>query len=180
MISFTLARKYARALLEIGLRAQNYAALGKDLEKMAGLLEAHKEMKAILISSAYPAAIRKGIAQEVGERLGLSPSTVDFLNLLIERERMDHFFEITRAYEALSDEVAKRLRATLITAMELSSELVAAIKSQLESATGKEVILSLEKDPSLIGGVLTRMGNIIYDGSLKTQLFKVRENLYKE
>ncbi len=57
---------------------------------------------------------------------------------------------------------------------------VGEIKKQLEVRTGKEVILSLERDPSLLGGALTKIGNVIYDGSLKTQLKKVRENLYKE
>jgi F-type H+-transporting ATPase subunit delta len=62
----------------------------------------------------------------------------------------------------------------------LSPELINDIKSQLESTTGREVILSVEEDPSLIGGVQTLIGNVIYDGSLKTQLSIVKENLYKE
>jgi F-type H+-transporting ATPase subunit delta len=102
------------------------------------------------------------------------------MDLLIDRERMDHFPEIVRSYEGLCDEVSKRIRANLVTALEIPSELVSAIKGQLESMTGKEVILSVAKDPSLIGGVLTKVGNVIYDGSLKTQLLKVKENLYKE
>jgi F-type H+-transporting ATPase subunit delta len=57
---------------------------------------------------------------------------------------------------------------------------VGEIKTQMESSTGKEVILSTLEDPSLIGGVVTKIGNIIYDGSLKTQLLKAKENLYKE
>jgi F-type H+-transporting ATPase subunit delta len=64
--------------------------------------------------------------------------------------------------------------------MKFPPELLNAIKNQLESSTGSEVILSVEEDPSLIGGVLTRIGNVIYDGSLKTQLAKVKENLHKE
>jgi len=76
--------------------------------------------------------------------------------------------------------VAERTRATLVTPMELPSGLVQEIKSQLESLTGKEVILSFEKDPSLIGGFLTKISNVVYDGSLKAQIAKLQENLYKE
>lgn len=180
MISLTLARKYARAFLGIGLQGRNYEALGKDLEKMADLLKVNKELKAVLLSSAYPVPTRKAIAKAVSKPLDLSDSTVDFMDLLIDRKRMDHFPEIVRSYESLCDEVSKRIRANLVTALELPSELVSAIKGQLESMTGKEVILSVAKDPSLIGGVLTKVGNVIYDGSLKTQLLKVKENLYKE
>ena len=73
-----------------------------------------------------------------------------------------------------------RSRATLVTPVELPSGLVQEIKSQLESSTGKEVILSLEKDPSLIGGFWAKIGNVVYDGSLKGQLAKLREHLDKE
>jgi F-type H+-transporting ATPase subunit delta len=64
--------------------------------------------------------------------------------------------------------------------MDLPSGLVQGIKSQDESLTGKEVILSLEKDPSLIGGFLTKIGNVLYDGSLKARMAKLRDSLYKE
>lgn len=180
MISLTLARKYARALMEIGLKERNYETLEKDLKKMAELLRGNKELKAILLSSAYPVVTRKAIAKAVSEALGLSKLTINFIDLLIERERMDHFPEIAGSYERLCDSVSGRIRATLVIARRFPPELLSAIKNQLESSSGSEVILSVEEDPSLIGGVLTRIGNVIYDGSLKTQLAKVKENLYKE
>jgi F-type H+-transporting ATPase subunit delta len=65
-------------------------------------------------------------------------------------------------------------------AEKLPPVLVSEIQKNLASSTGKEVILSTQEDPSLIGGVVTKIGNIIYDGSLKTQLLKAKENLYKE
>ena len=180
MISLTLARKYARALLEIGLQEGNYEDLGKDLGKMAELLKENKELRMVLAGVAYPFATRKEIVKTVGKSLGLSKSTLDFIDILIERDRMDHFPEITKSFQTLCDVVAKRVRATLVTAQALPPELIGKIKKQLESKTGKGVILSLEQDPSLIGGAQTRIGNIIYDGSLKTQLAYVKENLYKE
>jgi F-type H+-transporting ATPase subunit delta len=105
---------------------------------------------------------------------------MDFLNLLIDRERMDHFPEIVKSYRSLCDEVSNRIRATLVAAGAISPDAVGEIQRQLEFQTGKKVILSVEQDPSLIGGALTRIGNVIYDGTLRTQLTKVRENLYKE
>ena len=180
MISLTLARKYARAFLEIGLQEGSYEDLGKDLEKMAELLKENKELRIVLASVAYPVATRKEIAKTIGKSLGFSKSTVDFIDILIDRDRMDHFPEITKSFETLCDVVAKRVRATLVTARALPPELIGEFKKQLESKTGKEVILSLEQDPSLIGGAQTRIGNIIYDGSLKTQLTYVKENLNKE
>ncbi|NWF55983.1 MAG: ATP synthase F1 subunit delta [Syntrophaceae bacterium] len=180
MISLTIARKYARALLEIGRREKNHEILGKELESLEGLLRANKELKAVLCSHFYPALRRKAIARSVGQSLALSPSTLDFLDLLIERNRMDHFSAIVKSYQELSDRVSNRLRATVASAQRLPLQLLGQIKTQLESTTGKEVILSALEDPSLIGGVVTKIGNIIYDGSLKTQLVRAKENLYKE
>ena len=87
---------------------------------------------------------------------------------------------MTKVCRDLGDEVAGRTRATLVIPLELPSDLVQEIKNQMESLTGKKVILSLEKDPSLVGGVLTKIGNVVYDGSLKAQIAKLHESLYKE
>ena len=180
MIHLTVARKYARAFLEIGVKAGNFEILGQELGTLAGLLEGNRELKAILFSAVYPAATQKSIVRAVAEPLGLSPATLDFIALLIDRKRMDHFIEVAKAYEALCDEAANRVRAVLVTAGEISSELIKTIQGRLESSTGKEVILTLKEDPSLMGGAMTKMGNVVYDGSLRTQLQKIRENLYKE
>jgi F-type H+-transporting ATPase subunit delta len=180
VISLTIARKYAKALLEIGRREKNHELLGKDLERLAELLQENNELRGVLFSPFYPALRRKAIGQSIGESLGLSKSTLDFLKLLIERDRMDHFPAIVKSYKELCDEASNRLRALLISAQKLPSTLVREIQNQLESTTGKQVILSTQEDPSLIGGVVTKIGNIIYDGSLKTQLLKAKENLSKE
>ena len=180
MISLTVSRKYARAFLQIGQREGNYEALGQELERMQDLLQKSKELRSVLFSFAYPPATRKKIVGALGPSLGLSKVTLDFLHLLIARERMDHFPEIVKSYRSLCDEVSNRIRATLVAPGAISPDAVGEIQSQLEFQTGKKVILSVEQDPSLIGGALTRIGNVIYDGSLRTQLARVRENLYKE
>lgn len=180
MISLTVARKYAKALLEIGRREKSSEALGKDLDRLAELFQAHKELRGVLFSPFYPAPQRKAISQRIGESLGLSPAILDFLKLLIERNRMDHFPAIVKSYRELLDEDFQRLRATLLFPLTVPSTLMAEIQKELESATGKQVILTTQEDPSLIGGVVTKIGNVIYDGSLRTQLLKAKENLYKE
>jgi F-type H+-transporting ATPase subunit delta len=180
VISLTIARKYAKALLEIGRREKSQELLGKDLERLAELIQENKELRGVLFSPFYPAPGRKAIGQSIGGSLGLSRTILDFLNLLIERDRMDHFPAIVKSYKELYDEASNRLRATLFSAQKLPPTLVGDIQNELESTTGKQVILSTQEDPSLIGGVVTKIGNIIYDGSLKTQLLKAKENLYKE
>jgi len=180
MISLAIAKKYAKALLEVGLKDGNYEGLGQDLNKMADLLKESKELRLTLWSPAFSKPTRKAIGRKIGDRLGLAATTIKFIDFLIHRKRIDHFFMITKAYRDLCDEAAERTRVTLITPRELPSALVQEIKSLIESLTGKEVILSLEKDPFLIGGVLMKVGDVVYDGSLKAQIAKLRDNLYKE
>jgi F-type H+-transporting ATPase subunit delta len=180
MISLTIAKKYAKALLKIGLQDGNYEALGLDLNRMTDLLKESKELRTALWSFALPKPTRKAIAGKIGVHLGLAKTIIAFIELLIHRKRMDHFFEIARAYQDLCDEVARRTRVTLVTPLEIPSVLVQEIKSLVSSLTGKEVILSLEKDPSLIGGFLTKIGNTVYDGSLKGQIARLRSALYEE
>jgi len=180
MIGVTIAKRYAKALLGIGLQDGNYEVLGQDLNKMADLLSENKELRVALRSAAFRKSTRKAIARKIGERLGLAPITIKFTELLIQRRRVDLFPEITKSYRDFCDEVAGRTRATLVAPLEVPSGLVQEIKGKIESLTGKEVILSLEKDPSLIGGFLTKIGDVVFDGSLKGQIAKLRDALYKE
>ena len=180
MIRLTIARKHAKALLEVGLQEGNYETLGQDLNKIADLLKESKELRIALWNPAFLKPTRKAIARKVGERLGLAATTVKFIELLIHRKRIDHFSMITKTYRDLGDEVAGRTRVTLATPLELPPGLAQEVKSLIEAMTGKEVILSIEKDPSLIGGVLMKNGNVVYDGSLKAQIAKLKRDLYKE
>ncbi len=180
MISLTIAKRYARAFLEIGIQEKNFEAFGKELKNFAQLLKENQNLRNILFSSIYPNYLRKGIVQTLSVSLNLSPRTKEFIELLIDRERINHFFEIVKAYEELGDEILNRQRATLVTPTEIPWEMVETIKGLLEKKTGKEILLSVEKDPSLIGGLVVRIGNTIYDGSLLKQMQRIRENLYKE
>ena len=180
MIGVTIAAKYAKALLDVGLQDGNYETLGQDLNNMANLLKESKELRVALWSPAFTKPTRKAIGRKIGERLGLATATLKFIEVLIQKKRIGLFSEITKAYRDLGDEVTGRTRTTLVIPLELPSDLVQEIKNQMESLTGKEVILCLEKDPSLIGGFLTKIGNVVYDGSLKAQMAKLQENLYKE
>ena len=180
MIGLTIAKRYAKALLGMGLQDGNYEVLGQDLNKMADLLRENKELRVVLWGAAFRKLTRMAIAGKMGERLGLAPTTIKFIELLIQKKRIDLFSEITKSYRDLCDEVAGRTRATLVTPVELPSGLVQEIKGKIGSLTGKEVMLSLEKDPSLIGGFLTKIGNVVFDGTLKGQIAKLRDTLYKE
>ncbi len=84
---------------------------------------------------------------------------------------------ISSAYSKIEDELAGRIKVNIETAVELDEGCLKEIRKRLQEITGKEVVLSVEKNPALIGGLVFRIGNTILDGSIKTQLEKVKEKI---
>jgi F-type H+-transporting ATPase subunit delta len=115
--------------------------------------------------------------QAVIERLDLSKVMQSFLKLLFEKGRIGFIVNINSFYQKLADELKGVARASLLSAGELPVETVDNIRTALSERTGKDIILEVETDPSLIGGIVTRIGDLVLDGSIKTQLLNMRESL---
>jgi F-type H+-transporting ATPase subunit delta len=102
-----------------------------------------------------------------------------FLNLLFDKGRIGFLREIASYYKDLADELKGVVKASIVSATELSSDAVNKIKEALSKKVGKNIVLKVEQDPSLIGGVVTKIGDLVLDGSVKTQLMNLRETLKK-
>ena len=102
---------------------------------------------------------------------------LSFLLLLFEKGRIGFLDSINGFYQKLADELKGVARASIVSATVLSTEAVEKIRLALSKMTGKEIVLKLEEDVDLIGGIVTRVGDQILDGSIKTQLFNMRESL---
>jgi len=100
-----------------------------------------------------------------------------FLLLLFDKGRIGFISDINGFYQKLADELKGVARASLVSATELSSGTIEKIRKTLSKKTGKDIILEVEQDSGLIGGIVTRMGDLVLDGSIKTQLFNMRESL---
>lgn len=175
----SIGRRYARALLGAAAGAGASESVERDLGTLAGVLRESPELGAALSNPTFKVEERIRVADAVAERIGAHAITRDFLRLLVEKDRFDRFDAVHRAFEGLSDQAAGRVRATLTSATPLSDEVVGRIQTKLESATGKQVLLDREVDAGLIGGVVTRIGSQVYDGSVRTQIRRVREQLQK-
>jgi len=97
--------------------------------------------------------------------------------LLFDKGRMGYIVDINNFYQKLADELKGIARASLVSATELTSDTVEKIRASLSQKTGKDIILEVEQDPSLIGGIVTKIGDLVLDGSIKTQLSNMRESL---
>ena len=133
----------------------------------------------ILLSPKHDAEVKKGVVEAIASKKGFNPTTKNFLLLLVDKGRLPLLPEMYRSYQKLSDEKAGRMNAAAVTASQLTEPLIKEIVTSLEKRTGKKVSLSSEVEPALIGGVIIKIGDIIYDGSIKTQLNKLRDNIKK-
>ena len=180
MITGSLARRYAKALLEIGVQQQTYDALGKELDRAAETLKNSPELRHALENPVFPIEKRKLIMDELARRLALSKTVRNFIMLLLDKGRIARLPDISRVYLGLVDEHAGRVRATVVSARPLDPMLETRLKTALEKQSGKVVIFEKREDPSILGGLITQLGDTLYDGSVRTQLQDLREELLSE
>jgi F-type H+-transporting ATPase subunit delta len=177
MKNLAIARRYAKALLLIGKEDGQTEKYRQELAGFTGLLAREKNLEQALINPLYNAAGREKVLKSILAKLALSGVMRSFLNLLFAKGRFAYLGSINDFYQKLADELKNIARASLVSAAELSPETVEKIRKALSKKTGKDIILKVEQDPSLIGGVVTQIGDLVLDGSIKTQLLSMRESL---
>jgi len=172
-----IAKRYAKALFNLAKAEKKIEQYGDELDGMDRLLDEIPELANAIQSPLYPEAARKSIFATLAEKVGSTPIMKSLFNLLIEKNRVIHLKDINTYYKALIDENANVARAQLTTAVELDDAAVAEIAQTLEKMTGKKIIVELQHDPDLIGGVVARIGDLVLDGSVRTQLLNIKESL---
>lgn len=180
MIVGSIARRYAKALLAIGVAGKSYDAIGAELERIAAVYSSSLELSVALENPIFPLDKRKGVMEDLSRRLSLSKVVRNFLLLLLQRGRISSIAAIAREHRALVDQQAGRVRARVSTARPLEPGVELRLKAALERKTGKAVILEKHEDPSLIGGVVAQIGDLVFDGSIRTQLQNLRQQLLAE
>ena len=177
MIVGSIARRYAKALLAIGIDAKTYEGLGRELDRLAQTYQKSPDLREALVNPVFPLSQRQRLLDELGRRLALSRTTQHFVQMLLNRGRIGYLPDVARELRALVDTQAGRVRAKVTSAQPLDIAAEVRIKAALERATGKTVILEKREDPALLGGVVTQIGDVVYDGSLATQLANLRQSL---
>jgi len=174
-----IARRYAKALIQLAGEHDAVERYYTELADFSAALDSNVEVGAILASPGYGIEAKREIVKEVAGRVGVSKTVADFLFLLLEKKRIDQLSQILTGYRSFADDAAGILRSTVTSALPLTEEQVGKIQGALEKASGKQIILGVETDPSLIGGVVTRIGDKVFDGSIRTQLAKIQDILQK-
>lgn len=179
MKNFVIPRRYAKALMLIGKEDGKADQYKDELDGFVSVMDAENTFEDAITNPLYPVEERKKILTAVIDKTGMSDVLKSFLLLLFEKRRLNHLRGISEVYDKLVDELNGIVRAEVTSADALSSEAVEKIRASLSKMTGKEVKLEINQDPSLIGGVMTKVGDIVLDGSIKTQLINMKESLKK-
>lgn len=177
MSTRTSATRYAKALLEVASQQSMAADVERQLTTFVETLDAHAELRIALTTPSVPAARKRAIVTAVAERIGMAPVATKLLGLLADRDRLHISHELLAVYRERLLDQQKVVRAEIRSAAALSPEAMRAIEARLGAVTGMKVAVDAVVDPDLIGGVLAKVGGTVYDGTVKTQLEKLRQQL---
>jgi len=177
MKNLAIARRYAKALLLIGKEDGQAESYREELDGLTGLIAKDKALEQAVTNPLYDVGGRRKVLEVIVEKLNLSKVVSAFVLLLFDKGRIGFLSDINTFYQKLADELKGVGRASLVSATELSAETIDKIRNTLSEKTGKDIILEVEQDPGIIGGIVTRIGDLVLDGSIKTQLLNMRESL---
>lgn len=175
-----VAKRYARALYDLGREEGLQDKFLGDMEAIVSILAFSDEFRGIMESPLYDIILKKRILGQIITEIKLNKYSENFFNILLEKDRFVYLESILDAYRVILDEASGRVRATVTSAMELDKIQVERISEALKKVVKKEVDLDLSIDPSLIGGLIAEVEGMVYDGSVKTQISRLKQSLKGE
>ena len=176
-MSSAVGRRYGRAIIDLADEQGRREDVARELKDVLAAWKESRELRDVFQNPAFGAESRKGILEALAARIGVSPMVKHALLLLSDRRRLRHLPEVIDAYLELAEERAGRVRAEVTTAGSMPESYFEELRKTLCHVTGKDVVLVRREDPSLIAGVVTRVGDRIFDGSLKNQLKELEDEL---
>jgi len=178
--SDVVAKRYAKALYELGQEEGLEQKFLEDMQNMALIVDQSAELRSILESPLYDIILKKRILKDVVSKVGISEYTLNFLNILLDKDRFVFLADIRDTYKQILDETSGRVRAFITSATELDETQLERIAKTLSDVVKKEVDVDVTIEPSLIGGVIAEVEGMVYDGSVKTELSRLKQSLKGE
>lgn len=172
-----LARRYAKALFSLGKEQGKYESYNEALSAIAALYAESPEIGDSLTNPLYPLQARQKVMAKIAEAAGADKFLAAFLNLLVEKHRAAILPDIAQVMQIMVDSAQGISHGSVVSAVALDSSLVEKIQATLEKITGNKVILETQVDSSIIGGIIAKVGDLVLDGSIKTQLNGLKESI---
>lgn len=178
MTNKTAATRYARALLDVAVKEKSdLQGIEQELAVFVGLFTEHPTLEKVLLNPAIPVGRKQAAVAELTARSKTSSILAKLITLLAERDRLVLLRDVLLSYRERLLDYQNVVRAEVTTAVPLAADRTAAIERGLAQRTGRTVTLTTRVNPSIIGGVVARIGSTVYDGSVTTQLQKMKQRL---
>jgi F-type H+-transporting ATPase subunit delta len=165
-----VAGRYASALFDLANESSKVSDIESDLVAFQGLLDESPDFLRLVRSPVIAADDQSRAIAAILERAGIGGLTANFLKLVTANRRLFVIQDIVKAYRALAAKARGEVTAEVTSAFALNDEQVAALKDTLKASVGKDVTLQTRVDPSLLGGLIVKVGSRMIDSSLKTKL----------
>ena len=171
------AARYAKALFDVAITGATPEQAEKELTAFSDLVSAHADLRLALASPAVPAARKRAVVAQLLDRQQPASPVRKLLLLLAERDRLELLPDLVSVFHERVMEHLKVVQAEVTTAAPLAPERVAQLQQRLGASIGRTVTLTTKVEPALIGGMVTRIGSTVYDGSVATQLATLQQRL---
>ncbi len=172
-----VARRYARALVMLAEEHHKHEALANDLGRVTSELKRHPALRRQLLDPALDLGVRRERLLVAVKPLAIDRLTQNFLCLLLDNHRFAEIDAIAAEFQRQLDVLAGRVRAQVTTAVQLQPLARNRLQMALKRLTGKQVVLETVVDPAILGGVVTQVGHVLIDGSLRAQLERLKTEL---
>jgi F-type H+-transporting ATPase subunit delta len=174
----TAAIRYARALLDVAIKEQaDLELIEREVSEFAGLFTQYPLLEKVLLNPAVPVPRKRAAVADLLAQARFTPIVSKLVTLLADRDRLVLVPDLLAAYRDRLLDFRGVVRAEVTTATPLDAGRTEAIRQGLASLTGRTVRLSTSVDPSIIGGLVARIGSTVYDASVTRQLERMRETL---
>ena len=173
----TISRRYAVALADVVLKSGETEVVRSELRTWEQLIAANNDLQMAFGNPAIAHAKKENVLEGLLAKSKPSRTTANFLRVLLSNGRLMQLGEIIERFESELEERSGVVSANVSSAHELNDAQRNELRANIEKRTGKQVKLDFAVDPNLIGGVVTRIGSTIYDGSVKTQLENLKDEL---
>ncbi|MFQ5657518.1 MAG: ATP synthase F1 subunit delta [Candidatus Methylomirabilales bacterium] len=180
MIAGSVAKSYAKALEEVAAETDALESVGTELAELATLWDEEPTVAEFFSNPGILERDKSKTLRALSSRMHLSPLLARFLDLLLSRDRMQALPAVAPVYRDLVDKRLGRVQATVTTAVPLTPSLQDGLRHRLEQALGKAPVLESRVDPAILGGIVIQVESTVYDGSLRSQLERLREHLLGE
>jgi len=177
MSARTSATRYAKALLDVVVKESDPAQVERDLTTIVSATTGHDELRRVITSPSTPHSARVSVMQALAERAQVQRPVARLLTLLAERGRLELLPVLLDVYRERLLAHNNEVRAAVTSATPLTPETLGALQARLSDVTGKKVQLDATVDPAIIGGVITRIGGTVHDGSIRNQLARMHQQL---